>query len=147
MCTTGKILVEMCVPEIDQQCLNRNITYIYILYIYYIHIIYYIKSEFHLKPYLKNLIYSKTCYFYICIWDCNVSWIYKHKNQQVNISYSPSATFIPLLFYQLLPFQKKNVPSPFFEEETKLQLPSLLFLILFSLFCHCFVFLLYTKSI
>ena len=82
MCTTGKILVEMFVPEIE----TSNVWRIF----------------------GKNLgiskiwVYNKTCYFYIYTWD--VSWIYKHKDQQVNISYSPSATFIPLLFYQLLPF-------------------------------------------
>ena len=69
--------------------------------------------------FIENLIsriwvYSKNFYFCIYTWDCNVSWIYKHKVQQLNISYSPSATFVPLLFYQHLPFLKKNVPSPIF---------------------------------
>ena len=51
--------------------------YIYIyIYIY----ILYIKFEFYLKPYLRNLGNNKTCYFYIYTWDCNVSWIYKHKD-------------------------------------------------------------------
>ena len=61
----------------------------------------------------KIWVYNKTFYFYIYIytWDCYVSWIYKDKDQQVNISYSPSATLIPLVFYQLLPFLEKNVPS------------------------------------
>ena len=43
MCTTGKILVEMSVPEIETSnvsSLNRNI---------------YIKFKFYFKPYLKNL--------------------------------------------------------------------------------------------
>ena len=53
-------------------------------------------------------------HIYIYTWDCNVSWIYEHKDQQVNISYSPSATFIPLLFYELLPFLEINVPSSIF---------------------------------
>ena len=30
------------------------------------------------------------------------------------IRYSPSANFISLLFYRLLPFLEKNVPSPIF---------------------------------
>ena len=41
MCTTGKILVEMPVPEIE-----TSNEYIYILYI---------KFKFYFKPYLKNL--------------------------------------------------------------------------------------------
>ena len=95
ICTTGKILVEMSVPEIDQQCLNRNMyicIYIYISYniynIYiYIYIIYYdAKFKFYLKPYIKNIcLCNKTFYFYICTWDCNVSSIYRDKDQQVNI--------------------------------------------------------------
>ena len=40
MCTTCKILVEISVPEIEQQCLK------YIIYM---------KFKFYLKPYLKNL--------------------------------------------------------------------------------------------
>ena len=69
--------------------------------------------------FIENLIsriwvYSKNFYFCIYTWDCNVSWIYKHKDQQVNISYSPSATFIPLLFYQLLPFFREKCTLPHF---------------------------------
>ena len=33
-----------------------------------------------------------------------------------NISYFPSAIFIPLLFYQPLAFWRKMYPPPFFEE-------------------------------
>ena len=49
----------------------------------------------------------KTCYFYVYTLDCNVSSIYKHKDWQVNISYSPSVTFICLLYYQPLPFLER----------------------------------------
>ena len=48
MCTTGRILVEMFVPEIDYE---QKYVYIYI----YIYILYYLKFEFYLKPYLKSL--------------------------------------------------------------------------------------------
>ena len=48
-----------------------------LIYIKYI----FLKFEFYLKHYLKNLvIYIKTCYFYVYALDCNVSWIYKHKD-------------------------------------------------------------------
>ena len=63
---------------------------------------------------LSLYIYIKICYFYVCTWYCNVPWIYKHKEQQVNISYSPWATFISLLFQQPLPFLERNVPFPIF---------------------------------
>ena len=55
MCTTGKILVGISVPEIETTNVWTGI---------YGHI----------------WAYNKTCYFYIYTWDCNVSWIYKHKD-------------------------------------------------------------------
>ena len=57
MLTTGKILVEMSVPEIEMFLLA-------------------ISEEYLLKIWVCN----KTCYFYIYTWDCNVSWTYKHKD-------------------------------------------------------------------
>ena len=92
--------------------------YIIYIYIYIIYIYIFLKFEFDLNPYIlisKIWVYIKTSYFYVYTLDCNVSWIYKqHKDQQVNISYSPSETFILLLFYQPLSFLEKNLPFPTF---------------------------------
>ena len=42
----------------------------------------------------------------------------------INISYSPSATFIPLLYYQPLPLlENKSVPSPIFWRINKTPIP------------------------
>ena len=93
----------------------------FIIYLYYV---YNTKSEFYLKSYLKICVYNnKICYFYIYTCDCNVSWIYKHKDKQVNMSYSPSATFMPRLLYQLLNFLEKNVPSLIFWRINKTPIP------------------------
>ena len=91
MCTTGKILVEMSVTEIE----TSNVWNIYIYIYIYIS---------------KIWVCYKNCYFYIYTWDCNVSWIDKHKDQQVSISYSPSAILIPLHFTDFSLSWKKLYP-------------------------------------
>ena len=60
MFTTGKIFVETSVPELE----TRNVG----------------------KKFGKNLgvskiwVYNETCFFYIYPCDCNVSWVYRHKD-------------------------------------------------------------------
>ena len=57
MCTTGKILVEMSVPQTETSRLamsEQEYIYIYTLYIY-IYILYIMIFKFDVKHYLKNL--------------------------------------------------------------------------------------------
>ena len=83
-----------------------NYIYIYIyIYIIYMHI-------WNLN-FTQNLIwtiwvYNKTYYFYV-----HIPWIEMFLGF-INIRYSPSATFIPLLFYQPLPFLDKKCTLPHF---------------------------------
>ena len=106
MCTTGKIFRDVC--SRNRLAMSEQ-EYIYIyIYIYIIWIL--------LKTLSQKFgdIIKLVIYFYIYTWDCNVSWIYESKDYQVNMSYSLSAIFIPLLFYQPLPFSEKNIFCPIF---------------------------------
>ena len=93
--------------EIRRKILRcQFLKYIYIyIYIIYMHI-------WNLN-FTQNLIstiwvYNKTYYFYVYI-----PWIEMFL-EFINIRYSPSATFIPLLFYQPLPFLDKKCTLPHF---------------------------------
>ena len=55
-------------------------------------------------------VYNKTCYFCVCIWDCNITWIYKQrlasKHKSFSLSNLHSSTVLPI--------------SPFFGEKCTL---------------------------